>query len=72
MFISIGQRVETDSKYTQIRVEYMAESGLGPRVRMAYGYGDAILFDIDEAKRLFLELEVALRDAYDNRDEDAA
>lgn len=65
MFISLGQTVDTDNKWTQIRSAYLAaEPGRGPRIRIAWGWGDALLLDIKEARTLALELEQALRDAW--------
>lgn len=65
MFISIGQTVATDNKWTQIRSSYLAaEHGKQPRISVAWGWGDSILLDITEAKQLALELEQALRDAW--------
>lgn len=64
MFMSLGQTIDTTTKYTEIRSNYMADTGLGPRIRIAFGYGDALLLDIKEARTLALELEAALRDAW--------
>ena len=64
MFMSLGQKIDTDNHYTRIRSDYMNDTGLGPRIRIAFGYGDALLLDIKEARTLALELEAALRDAW--------
>jgi hypothetical protein len=64
MFISLGQRVDTDNEYTRIRSNYTNDVGLGPRITIAFGYGDALRLDIAEARTLALELEQALRDAW--------
>jgi hypothetical protein len=66
MFMHIAQTIATDNDYTQIRCSYDESPILGAkRISIAFGYVNSISLSIDEAKRLFLELEVALREAYD-------
>jgi hypothetical protein len=64
MFMSLGQRVDTNNEYTRIRSDYTKDVGLGPRISIYFGYGNALRLDIAEARDLALELEQALRDAW--------
>jgi hypothetical protein len=66
MFISLGQRVDTDTEYTRIRCNYQAStSEYNPaRIHLGFGFGDTLLLSIREARALALELEQALRDAW--------
>jgi hypothetical protein len=66
MFINIAQTIETDNEWNQVRSKYVEATSLSPaRIQIAFGYVNSLLLNIDEAKRLFLELEIALREAYD-------
>lgn len=66
MFICINQSVETDNQYNRPRCTYHEAVGTSDaRISIAFGYVNSLTMSVDEAKRLFLELEVALREAYD-------
>lgn len=74
MFISVAQRVETDTDYTRINCLYSAAtSEYHPaRIHLKFGFGNALLLSITEAKELALELEQALRDAWSDDAEGVA
>lgn len=65
MFLSIAQSIETDNKYNEIRTHYLPDSSAGERIHIAFGYVNSLSLSIEEANRLFLELQIALREAYD-------
>ena len=66
MFISISQKVDTDNDYSRVRCSYNPQVGehQPARIHVSFGYGNALLFSIHEARTLALELEAALRDAW--------
>lgn len=66
MFISLGQRVDTDTDYTRIFCTYHSRTGEyhPARIHLSFGFGNSLLLDITEARALALELEQALRDAW--------
>lgn len=68
MFLSVAQSVETDNTYTQFRTRYTPDASSNERIHIAFGYVNGLSLTIDEAKRLFLELEISLREAYDNEE----
>ena len=66
MFLSVNQQVETDNEYNRPRSIYHEPVGTSKaRISIAFGYVNSLSMSVDEAKRLFLELEVSLREAYD-------
>ena len=65
MFLSIAQSIETDNQYNQIRTRYLPEASNSERILITFGYVNNLSLTIDEAKRLFLELEISLREAHD-------
>lgn len=68
MFLSIAQSVETDNQYNQVRTRYLPDASSNERILISFGYVNSLSLTIDEAKRLFLELEVSLREAYDDEE----
>lgn len=69
MFISVMQSIETDNDYNRPRTTYHEAVGTSkPRISIAFGYVNSLSMSIDEAKKLFLELEVSLREAYDDEE----
>jgi hypothetical protein len=69
MFLSVNQSIETDNDYNRPRCTYHEPVGTSTaRISIAFGYVNSLTMSIDEAKRLFLELEVSLREAYDDED----
>jgi hypothetical protein len=68
MFINVAQRVDTSNEWTQVRTRYMPESNSSEKILVAFGVINSLSLTIDEAKRLFLELEIALREAYDDEE----
>lgn len=66
MFISINQFIETDNDYNRARCTYHEAVGTSEaRISIAFGYVNSLTMSVDEAKRLFLELEIVLREAHD-------
>lgn len=68
MFLSIAQSIETDNQYNQIRTRYLPDGSSTERILISFGYVNSLSLTIDEAKRLFLELEISLREAYDDEE----
>lgn len=69
MFLNIGQTIETDNEWNKVRTRYLgATTASNERILIAFGWVNSISLTIEEAKRLFLELEVALREAYDDEE----
>jgi hypothetical protein len=68
MFINVAQRVDTSNEWAQVRTRYMPESNSSEKILVAFGVINSLSLTIDEAKRLFLELEIALREAYDDEE----
>jgi hypothetical protein len=68
MIINVAQRVDTSNEWTQVRTRYMPESNSSEKILVAFGVINSLSLTIDEAKRLFLELEIALREAYDDEE----
>jgi len=67
MFLSVNQSIETDNDYNRPRCTYHEPVGTSTaRISIAFGYVNSLTMSVDEAKRLFLELEVSLREAYDD------
>ena len=66
MFMSISQTVVTDDEWAKVRTTLMpADKNHGARVQVSFGWATSLILSIDEAKRLFLELEISLREAHD-------
>lgn len=69
MFLSVNQSIETDNDYNRPRSIYHESVGTSKaRISIAFGYVNSLSMSVDEAKRLFLELEVSLREAYDDEE----
>ena len=66
MFMSISQTVVTDDEWAKVRTTLMpADKNQSARVQVSFGWATSLILSIDEAKRLFLELEISLREAHD-------
>jgi hypothetical protein len=69
MFLSVGQTIATDNEYTRVRSSHQSATDHGDaRIIISFGNLTSILLSVDEAKKLFLELEVSLREAYDDEE----
>ena len=66
MFLSVNQSIPTDNEWNRPRAIYHEAVGTSEaRISIAFGYVNSLSMSVNEAKRLFLELEVSLREAYD-------
>ena len=67
MFITTSQIVTTDMDYTRIRSSYDANTAYDgdARINISFGNYNTLRMSITEAKQMFLELEISLREAHD-------
>jgi len=67
MFITTSQLITTDMDYTRIRSSYEANTAYDgdARITISFGNYNSLRMTITEAKQMFLELEISLREAYD-------
>lgn len=66
MFVSIAQEIRTNTDWLAITTKHKEKDTYADeRIIISFGVLNNITLSIDEAKRLFLELEIALREAYE-------